>query len=211
MKFTICLSLLLTGLQVHCHCVPGHHEVLEHKGDKNPPKSQQQPPAEGRGTQITSYKKIVEKTNAKFAFRLYKLITSDPAPKNVFFSPPSISTAFAMLTLGSKAETDHQIFRGPSFNLSDIEEKPSNVTQLNTGNALFIEESLKLLPTFLNNLKTLYKAIGFSTDFKNSASAENEINNYVKKKTNGKISHAVEGLDQRTVMVVLNYISFQGK
>ncbi|XP_015271005.1 PREDICTED: alpha-1-antitrypsin-like [Gekko japonicus] len=225
MKFTLCLSLLLTGLlQVHCHHVPGHHEEQEHNGDQNPLDHQHHPLEEGQGTEMTSYKKIV-KTNAEFAFRLYKIITSDPAPKNVFFSPLSISTAFAMLTLGAKAETHHQIFNGLGFNLSDIEEnvihggfkqiihtinQPSNVTQLNIGNALFIEKSLKVLPTFLNNLKTLYAAEGFSTNFKNSTSAENEINNYVKNKTNGKISQAVEELDESTVMIVLNYITFKG-
>nr|XP_056707809.1 uncharacterized protein LOC130479427 [Euleptes europaea] len=223
MMFILCLSLLLTGLQVHCHHVPGHHEEQEHSGDKNPLEHQHQPPAEGQGTEATVYDKIVVE-NAEFAFRLYKLIASDPHPQNVFFSPLSISTAFAMLTMGAKAETHRQIFNGLGFNLSDTEEneihrgfnllirtlnQPNNVTQTSIGNALFVEESSQLLPEFLNNVKTLYKAEAISTCFKNSAAAKNEINEYVKNKTNGKITQVIQGLDPNTVMVLLNYIFFK--
>ncbi|XP_015267758.1 PREDICTED: alpha-1-antichymotrypsin-like, partial [Gekko japonicus] len=225
MKFTLCLSLLLTGLlQVHCHHVPGHHE--EHNGDQNPPKPQPQPPAEGRGTETTRYQKIAQ-INSDFAFRLYKLIASDPAHQNIFFSPLSISTALALLALGAKAETHHQIINGLGFNLSDTEEneihgafklivhtlnQPNNKTQVNMGNALFIEESMPLLPTFLNDVQTLYEAEGVPTNFKNcaaAAAAADEINDYVKNKTNGKITQAVEGLDKDTLMVLVNYIFFK--
>nr|XP_056707397.1 plasma serine protease inhibitor-like [Euleptes europaea] len=223
MMFILCLSILLSGLQVHCHHVPEQHKEQEHSGGKNRLEHQYQPPAEGQGTEATGYDKIVEE-NAEFAFRLYKLMASDTPPQNVFFSPLSISTAFAMLAMGAKAETHRQIFNGLGFNLSDTEEneihrgfnllirtlnQPNNVTQTNIGNALFVEESSQLLPEFLNNVKTLYEAEAISTCFKNSAAAENEINEYVKDKTNGKITQAIQGLDPSTVMVLLNYIFFK--
>ncbi|XP_077179684.1 kallistatin-like [Paroedura picta] len=222
MKFTLCLSLLLTGLQVHCHHVPGHHEELEHNGEPNPPEPQQQPLEEGQGTEPTRLK--ISKINADFLFRLYNLITSDPVPKNVFFSPLSITTAFALLTLGAKNETHHQIFNGLGFSLSDIEEseihgafkriihtlnQPNNVTQMNIGNALFMEETLPLQPKFQNDVITFYEAEGIPTNFKNSTAAEDDINNHVKNKTNGKITEAVQGLDPNTLMVLVNYVYFK--
>ncbi|XP_054827359.1 alpha-1-antitrypsin-like [Eublepharis macularius] len=222
MKFSLCLCLLLIGLQVHCHHVPGHSDEQEGNGEEHPLEHQHHPLA-GQEIEPSSYKKIVD-SNAEFLFRLYKHITSDSATQNIFFSPLCISTCFAMLTLGAKDETHHQIFHGLGFNLSDIQEneihagfnrivrtlnQPNNVTQMTLGNALFIEESSKPLPKFLNDVKTLYEAETFSTSFKNSKAAEYEINDYVKNKTNGKISHAVNNLDPHTVMVLLNYIFFK--
>ncbi|XP_060118312.1 uncharacterized protein LOC132589564 [Heteronotia binoei] len=224
MKFILCLSLLLTGLQVHCHHIPGHHEEQEHNGDESPPEPQQQPPAQEHGTESIGQKILT--INNDFALRLYKRIASDPASQNIFISPLSISTAFVLLTLGAKGETHHQIFNGLGFNLSDPEEneihgafnrivhtlnQPNNVTQMNIGNALFIEESLSLQPKFHNDVKTFYEAEGFLTNFKNSTAAENKINDYVKNKTNGKITQAVQDLDADILMVLLNYISFKGR
>ncbi|KAL8169002.1 UNVERIFIED_CONTAM: hypothetical protein K2H54_031171 [Gekko kuhli] len=224
MKFTLCLSLLLTGLlQVHCHHVPGHHEEQEHNGDQNPPQAQPQPPAEGQGTETTGYQKIAWKNN-DFALRLYKLIASDPASQNVFFSPLSISTAVSLLALGAKAETHRQIFNGIGFNLSDTEDseihgafklivhmlnQPNNITEVNMGNALFIEASVPLLPKFQNDVQTLYEAEGFPANFKNPAAAAAEINDYVKNKTNGKITQAIKDLDTDTLMVLINHIFFK--
>uniref|UniRef100_A0ACB8G594 Uncharacterized protein n=1 Tax=Sphaerodactylus townsendi TaxID=933632 RepID=A0ACB8G594_9SAUR len=222
MKFILCF-LLLTGLQGLCHQLPGHHEEQEQSGDKNPPEPQHQPPAERQETETTSFKKIVI-PNAEYAFRLYKLIASDPSPQNVIFSPLSISTAFAMLMLGAKNETHRQLFNGLAFDLSDAEEneihgafnqvihtlnQPNNITKMDIGNALFIEESWKLDPKFLNNVKTLYEADCLPTCFRNTTAAENKINDYVKNKTNGKIPQAIQGLDESTAMVLLNYIFFK--
>uniref|UniRef100_A0ACB8G5D4 Uncharacterized protein n=1 Tax=Sphaerodactylus townsendi TaxID=933632 RepID=A0ACB8G5D4_9SAUR len=181
---------------------------------------QHQPPAEGQGTEPKHFKKIVI-LNAEFAFRLYKLIASDPSLQNVIFSPLGISSVFSMLMLGAKNETHRQLFNGLAFNLSDAEEneihgafnqvihtlnQPNNITQMNIGNALFIEESLQLEPKFLNNVKTLYEADGLPISFRNTTAAENKINDYVKNKTNGKIPQAIQGLDENDVMVLLDYV-----
>ncbi|XP_063146348.1 alpha-1-antitrypsin-like [Candoia aspera] len=211
--------LLLISLQVCCHQFPeypGHDHV--HK-DKNPHKRQDLPLAE-EGQKYLNYHKIVS-SNAEFAFRFYQQIASDVAAKNIFFSPFSITTAFALLTLGAKSETKDQIHKALAFNLSDIEEReihegfqqlihvlshPRNKAQVYIGNALFIEESLKFLPKFLENAKTLYEAEGFSVDFSVPRLVKKQINDYVRNKTYGKIAHAVENLEPTTVMVLVNHI-----
>lgn len=217
MKPIIFFSLLLIGLQVHGDHTPEHHDGKDDHGGHNQP--------EEHGNKTTACHKIA-RSNADFAFRFFKHVTSDGAPKNVLYSPSSISTAFALLTLGAQSETKSQIHKGLAFNLTEIEEKdihegfhhlihtlnrPNNKAQVNTGNALFIEESRKLLPKFLEDTKAFYEADGFSANFKNPSEAEKQINLYVQNKTHGKITDAVKDLDTRTILVIINYIFFKGK
>uniref|UniRef100_A0A8C3SHW8 Serpin domain-containing protein n=1 Tax=Chelydra serpentina TaxID=8475 RepID=A0A8C3SHW8_CHESE len=169
---------------------------------------------------------LLAPSNADFAFRFYKQIKLEAADKNVFFSPLSISTAFAMLSLGAKSTTLSQILQGLSFNLTEIEEReihegfhhlihmlnrPDSEIQVNIGNALFIDDQLKLLQKFLEDAKTLYESEAFLSNFQNSAEAEKQINDYIENKTHGKIANLVKDLDPFTVMVLVNYIFFKGK
>uniref|UniRef100_A0A8D0HNM9 Serpin domain-containing protein n=1 Tax=Sphenodon punctatus TaxID=8508 RepID=A0A8D0HNM9_SPHPU len=165
-------------------------------------------------------------SNADFAFRFYKQIAAEAPAKNVFFSPVSISTAFAMLTLGAKSTTQSQIYEGLAFNLTEIEEQEihegfrhfiqmfslsDREILLNMGNALFIDEKLKPIPKFLDDIKSFYASEGFSSNFTDSAEAEKQINDYIKKKTKGEIVDLVKNLGPDTVMVLVNYILLKGK
>ncbi|XP_026535161.1 alpha-1-antitrypsin-like [Notechis scutatus] len=214
--------LLLISLQVCCHQFPEYPDHDHVHKDKNPHKHHELPLAE-EGQKYLNYHKIVS-SNSEFAFRFYKEIASDATGKNIFFSPFSISTAFALLTLGAISETKNQIHKTLAFNLSDIEERkihegfqhlinglshPSSKAQLNIGNALFIEKSLKLLAKFLEDAKMFYEAEGFSTNFSVPRLVKKQINDYVGNKTHGKIPHAIEHLDPDTVMVLVNYIFFK--
>ncbi|XP_034274295.1 alpha-1-antitrypsin-like [Pantherophis guttatus] len=214
--------LLLISLQVCCHQFPEYPDHDHVHKDKNLHRHHELPLAE-EGEKYLNYHKIVS-SNSEFAFRFYQEIASDAADKNIFFSPFSILTAFALLTLGAKSETKNQIHKTLAFNLSDIEEREihegfqqlihglshtSHKVQLNIGNVLFIEESLKLLATFLEDAKTFYKAEGFSTNFSVPRLVKKQINDYVRNKTHGKIPHAVEHLEPGTVMVLVNYIFFK--
>ncbi|XP_038261840.1 alpha-1-antitrypsin-like [Dermochelys coriacea] len=224
MKSIFCLSVLLAGLPavVQPNHVPGHHNDEDGQTDYNP--QQHLSPVGGNGVTEKMTFLQVAPSNADFAFRFYKQIKSDAADKNVFFSPLSISTAFAMLTLGAKSTTLSQILQGLSFNLTEIEEReihegfrhlihmlnrPDSEIQLNMGNALFIDDQLKLLEKFLEDVKSLYESETFPTNFQNSAEAEKQINDYIENKTHGKIANLVKDLDPLTVMVLVNYIFFK--
>ncbi|XP_062974059.1 alpha-1-antitrypsin-like [Elgaria multicarinata webbii] len=221
MKYIYFFTLLIV-IQVYSHHVPGHHNEPENDKDKIIFEDQLPFLEEEHRNKARGYDMIAP-YNANFAFSFYRQIVSAAKGKNVLFSPPSISTAFALLTLGAKSETQSQIYKGLAFNLSVIEEneihksfhqliqvlnQPSNKAHVSLGNALFIMESLKILPKFLDNAKTLYEAEAFSCNFNDSAAAEKQINDYVQNKTHGKIARAVEGLDPSTVMVVVSYIFF---
>uniref|UniRef100_A0A452J606 Serpin domain-containing protein n=1 Tax=Gopherus agassizii TaxID=38772 RepID=A0A452J606_9SAUR len=170
-----------------------------------------------------AYSKIAP-SNADFAFAFYKQVTSDAVEKNIFFSPLSISTALSMVALGAKSTTLTQILEGLTFNLTEIEEKeihegfrdlihwlnnPDSEVQLNLGNALFVDEKLILLQKFLEDIKSLYEAEAFHSNFQNSPETEKQINDYIKKKTHGKIANLVQGLDPFALMVLVNYVYFK--
>uniref|UniRef100_A0A8C4VJ21 Alpha-1-antitrypsin-like n=1 Tax=Gopherus evgoodei TaxID=1825980 RepID=A0A8C4VJ21_9SAUR len=226
MKSILCLCVLLAGLHavVLSHNVPDYHSDQDGQTDINLP---QQLTSVGGNvvTENTTFLKLAP-SNADFAFRFYKQIKSEAADKNIFFSPLSISTAFAMLSLGAKSTTLSQIHKGLSFNLTEIEEReihedfhhlihmlnrPDSEIQLNMGNALFIHHQLKVLDKFLEDVKTLYESEALLSNFQNSTVAEKQINDYIENKTHGKIANLVKDLDPLTVMVLVNYIFFKGK
>ncbi|NXO81951.1 AACT protein, partial [Sitta europaea] len=162
---------------------------------------------------------------ADFVFRFYKQASSKEADKNVFFSPMSISTAFAMLAVGAKSTTLSQIFEGLGFDnltethIYDIHESfhkvlsvlncaDINIT-LNIGNALFIATGYEPQESFLQNTKEFYNADHFSSDFHKPEETAKQINKHVEEKTKGKIPELVGHLDPSTVLVLVNYIYFK--
>uniref|UniRef100_A0ACB8G6I0 Uncharacterized protein n=2 Tax=Sphaerodactylus townsendi TaxID=933632 RepID=A0ACB8G6I0_9SAUR len=130
-----------------------------------------------------------------------------------------------MLSLGAKSETQSQIYKGLAFNLSEIEQNEIQKgfcqlihrlnsrnlkTHVKTGSALFLDKSLEVLPTFLEDVRHLYDAEDFSIDFLNNTGAKQHINDYVKNKTNGTIINSVKYLSKNTRMILVNYILFKG-
>ncbi|NXP84357.1 A1AT protein, partial [Passerina amoena] len=164
-------------------------------------------------------------SNADFAFKLYKQIRDELGDGNIFFSPLSISTAFAMLTLGARSNTLRELQKGLSFNLTQMEEQeiheafqrilqllndPHREDQLNMGNALFVDNQVELLQNFLDRATNFYYAEPVPSSFQNLTQAIKEINTYVETKTQGKIVDLVKSLDSETVTVLINYIFFRG-
>ena len=163
---------------------------------------------------------------ADFAFTVYRQVAHESNATNIFFSPVSIATAFAMLSLGTKGDTHTEILEGLDFNLTarteaEIHEgfqhllhtlnQPDNQLQLTTGNGLFINESAKLVSKFLEDVKNLYHSEAFSINFRDAEEAKKKINDYVEKGSQGKIVDLVDDLDQDTVFALVNYIFFKGK
>lgn len=161
-----------------------------------------------------------------FAFSLYRELVHQSNTSNIFFSPMSIAMAFAMLSLGSKGDTHSQILEGLQFNLTQIPEadihkafhhllqtlnRPDNELQLNTGNGLFVNNTLKLVEKFLEEIKDHYHSEAVSVNFADSEEAKKVINAFVEKGTQGKIVDLVKDLDKDTVVALVNYIFFRGK
>lgn len=215
MKYLLCLCLLLAALCAVTHC---HHEDICHE-DNNTNLH------DGRQNLLAHYCDKQGSNYADFVFRFYKQAISKEADKNVFFSPMSISTAFAMLAVGAKSTTLSQIFEGLGFDgltethIQDIHESfhkvlavlnctDVNIT-LNIGNALFTAIGYEPQETFLQNTKQFYDAELLSSDFLKPEEAKKQINKYVEEKTKGKIPQLIGRLDPATVLVLINYIYFK--
>ncbi|NXI69315.1 A1AT protein, partial [Anseranas semipalmata] len=164
-------------------------------------------------------------SNADFAFRFYKQVTEEGGNKNIFFSPLSLSTAFAMLSLGARSNTLSQLHKCLAFNLTEMEEQeihegfqhllqllnnPHREVQLNMGNALFIDGRLKLHQKFLDDVTNFYHSEAISSNFQNSEKVVKEINDYIKTKTHGKFVDLLQSLDADALMVLINYVYFKG-
>ncbi|XP_032996415.1 alpha-1-antiproteinase-like [Lacerta agilis] len=200
MQSAICLCLILASLS------NGHHLG----------------PDEQNSTQLATrlYPNV-----GRFAIKFMSLASSASPDKNIFFSPLSIVSTFSIVSLGAKSATRTQILEGLCFNLTEIPEKEihqalhndfSTLTrsdsgyQLELGDALFLREGLEALPTFLDDVKAFYAVEVLPTKFQEPKEAEKQINDYIEKKTHGKISEIVKGLDPDTSLAVANYIFFKG-
>lgn len=217
MKYLLCLCLLLAVL---CAITLCRHEDICHEVSNTNLR-------DGAENLLTHNCSKQGSNYADFVFRFYKQAISKEADKNVFFSPVSISTAFAMLAIGAKSTTLSQIFEGLGFDdlteirMHDIHKSfhkvlavlnctDVNIT-LNIGNALFTAIGYKPQETFLENTREFYDAEFFSSNFNKPEEAKKQINKYVEEKTKGKIPELIGHLDASTILVLVNYIYFKGK
>ncbi|XP_041070911.1 alpha-1-antitrypsin-like [Carcharodon carcharias] len=167
--------------------------------------------------------------NTDFALRLYRQIASQPSStaKNIFFSPVSISSSLAMLSLGAKHNTRDQLLRVLGYyNMSKndaaevhvafkylLQELTSEKCELHLtmGSSLHIQQGLNLQKKFLEDTRQFYNAEAIGVDFKAVDKAKKKINTYVRKQTNGKIQEFIKTLNRNTLMILLNYVLFKGK
>ncbi|XP_016341274.1 leukocyte elastase inhibitor-like [Sinocyclocheilus anshuiensis] len=175
--------------------------------------------------------------NTRFSLNLFKKISEGNASKNVFYSPISISSALAMVSLGAKENTAEQMFQVLSFTnppthcgtpvpnvsmdqihssfnklMSELN-KPGAPYVLSLANRLYGEQSYQFVEKFLNDAKKYYEARLEEVDFKkNSEAARVNINKWVEKKTQEKIKDLLppRGVDETTKLVLVNAIYFKG-
>lgn len=162
-------------------------------------------------------------TNVDFAFNLYQRRVAQNSDKNTLISPVSISMALAMMSLGTGGST--QPLQNMGFNLTEMPEatihqsfqdlnnflKQSDTgLEMRMGNAMFLPQNLKLKDSFLADSKHYYDAEALTIPFKDWTKASQQINKYVKNKTQGKIEHVVSDLDSPATLILVNYIFLKG-
>ncbi|XP_068407627.1 LOW QUALITY PROTEIN: alpha-1-antichymotrypsin [Eschrichtius robustus] len=210
----LALGLLVAGLCSSVHCLPG--------GGLDPEDVTAED--QHKGASVDDHTFVF--SNPDFAFSLYKQLALKTPNENVIFSPLSISMALAFLSLGACTPTLMEILEGLKFNLTKTPEteihqgfrhllqmlgRPSNQLQLSVGNAMFVQEQLKLLHKFREDAQALCASEAFSTDFRGSDTAKKLTNDYVRNKTQGKIVEFFKDLDKLTNIVLVNYIFFKAQ
>uniref|UniRef100_A0A8C9DY15 Serpin domain-containing protein n=1 Tax=Phocoena sinus TaxID=42100 RepID=A0A8C9DY15_PHOSS len=209
----LALGLLVAGLCSSVHCLPG--------GGLDP--EDVTPEDQHKGAPVDDHTFV--SSNTDFAFSLYKQLALKTSNENVIFSPLSVSMALAFLSLGARGPTLTETLEGLKFNLTETPEteihqgfqhlvqtlgRPSDQLQLSLGNAVFVQEQLKLLDKFREDAQALCASESFSTDFRDSDTAKKLINDYVWNKTQGKIVELFKNVSQSTVMVLVNCVYFKG-
>ncbi|XP_010337762.1 serpin A12 [Saimiri boliviensis] len=168
--------------------------------------------------------KKLTRQNMDFGFKLLKKLASNNPGRNILLSPLSISTAFSMLCLGAQDSTLDEIKTG--FNFRNMPEKDLHegfhyiIRELNQntqdlkvsiGNTMFIDQRLQPQSKFLEDAENFYSAETIRTNFQNLENTQKQINDFISQKTHGKINNLIKTIDPGTVMLLTNYIFFQGK
>ncbi|XP_053102005.1 serpin B6-like isoform X1 [Hemicordylus capensis] len=162
--------------------------------------------------------------NTAFAFNLYKALSKENNTDNLFFSPLSISSALAMVSMGAKGNTaaqmskvlvmtgDEKMHSESAKVISEIN-KPGTKYLLSLANRLFGESSYDFLAPFTDSCQKFYHADLEKLNFVTKAEdSRKHINGWVEEKTAGKIQNLlapgiVNGL---TKLVLVNAIYFKG-
>ncbi|MGM0882356.1 MAG: serpin family protein [Bacillota bacterium] len=183
-------------------------------------------PAPTTPTYITNDvdERIVQANN-KFGLMLYQeLLKSEKRNGNKVISPLSIETALVMTYNGVDAETKkamEDVLRIKGLTLQDINmgnevlkyvlEHADPSVVLSIANSLWAKEGKEFHKTFLENNRTYYDAEVTSLDL-TAPGTPDQINKWVREKTNGKIEKIVEGpIDPLTVLFLINAIYFKGE
>ncbi|KAF3690545.1 Antithrombin-III [Channa argus] len=174
----------------------------------------------------------LSKANSRFALSLYKQLSSTKPPEsNIFMSPISISTAFAMTKLGACNQTLEEIMKVFEFDTTKektsdqvhfffaklncrLYRKKDTTTELISANRLFGDKSLAFNETYQNISETVYGAKLLPLNFKEDPdTARVIINDWIANKTKNLIRDTLpEGaLDSATVLVLVNAIYFKGQ
>ncbi|XP_063079388.1 alpha-1-antitrypsin homolog [Engraulis encrasicolus] len=195
------------------HTADHHHHY--HHGPDEP-----HPPHEGE------HPNTLSRSNAEFAFALYKKLSAMPEyqSKNIFFSPFSISTALSMLALGAKGETFSQLYdalgyagmtpesvNGVYEHILHMLDHNEDFMQLDVSNGLAVMDGAKLVDKFLTDAKHYYDSEAFSVDFSKPDVAKEEINKYIAKHTNNTITDMVKEVDPATLVMLINCVYFKGE
>ncbi|KAM6171910.1 plasma serine protease inhibitor-like [Erethizon dorsatum] len=167
-----------------------------------------------------------EPSSRDFAFELYRALASTSPGQNVVFSPLSVSTILAILSMGAKGNTQAQILRALGFDpqrqvMTEFHysfqrlllglTQHRNGFELNLGNTLFIDKGLVIDNVFRLAVMATYLADTYSTNFGDPAAAQKQINDYLARQTQGKIVDLIQNLDSTDIMVMVNYVFFKAK
>ncbi|NXR54788.1 ANT3 protein, partial [Hippolais icterina] len=163
----------------------------------------------------------LSKANSRFAVVFYKyLADSKDNGENIFMSPLSISTAFAMTKLGACGSTLQQLMEVSrdssafSCSRSERQERSNDYSlKLVSANRLFGEKSLIFNETYQNISEIVYGAKLWPLNFKEKPELSRQIiNEWVANKTERRITEVIPegGIDDLTVLVLVNSIYFKG-
>jgi serpin B len=161
--------------------------------------------------------------NTDFAFALYDELKAEPG--NLWFSPFSITTAFAQSWAGARGTTADEIADAFGFDAASADTVHASLNALDAqldvrdevitaqiSNALWTAPSFTPLPSFLDLLALNYGAGVGVVDFSQPARASEQINTWVSEQTHGKVTDLLtpSALPPQTRLVLTNTVYLRG-
>ena len=173
------------------------------------------------GPGLSAQGEVLVESNTQFALDFHRhLSANNDGNANIFFSPFSISTAFAIAQEGARGDTAAEIREVFGFPEEDISGDfralrrifdRGNGYQLNTANGLWLQEDHPFLEEYRDTAAEDYGARLEEVNFKSNASAVvKEINDWVSDATEGKIARIVNNLSPEARLAIANAIYFKG-
>ena len=174
-------------------------------------------------SKASSVDKSIVSSNTDFAVKLLRELQHEQGGKNIFISPLSVSIALAMTYDGANSSTRQSMasvlgFTGMSdeavnTGFSQLIESLLNVDKdvsLNIGDSVWIRSDFAPIvkQNFTTTLSKYFRSEAYTKPF--DASTVNEVNSWVDKATNGKISKLIDQIDSSNVMFIINAIYFKG-
>lgn len=191
--------------------IPSKQEYQTYKFNNNP-----EPLGKNAG-------QIANKNN-QFAFKFLSqsLKTKD---ENILISPLSMSIAWAMLQNGANSQTFEEIATALGFENFSSEEinnffnyliasmqTEDKTVLVNLANAIWYNKDIEVYDSFLKILNIRYDACVVAGDFVNNApKCVEDINNWCKKQTNGKITDIIEEITPNHILLLLNAVYYNAK
>ena len=207
MSVILCLSVLATGVMSLSGCETKVQATNLMKGVTAKTVS-------GKAADDT-----FKNSSADFAIKLFQKTRDDN--KNSLISPLSVMLALSMTANGAKGETLAQMesLLGGDIPMETLNEYlysyiktlPSEKTaKLNIANSIwFRDNGFKAEKSFLQKNADYYGAAAYKSVF--NEKTLRDINNWVKKNTDGKIEKIIDNIDSDSVMYLINTVLFDAE
>lgn len=219
-KFTFAAVTLLIFCAIFAGCTGVSDPDNKDSGDKTPDKTH------GAELNSTESEKAVASANTNFAFSLYDAISKETeVDSNIFYSPYSISSAFALVYEGAKENTADEIssvfyfpksidiLRQGFRDLNTAINEENSAYDLSVANALWAEKTYPFLDSYMKTAEEYYSAETKNLNFiEKPEDSRLEINKWTEVKTNEKIKDLIpQGMiDSMTRLVITNAVYFKG-
>jgi serine protease inhibitor len=181
-------------------------------------------PGTGKPLDLPAGSQAIITAGNQFAFDFFgTVLQTDTLTPNKLISPFSIDMALSMLYNGSANATKDSIAKTLDLTgiplgqvnavskalIGQMPTEDSKVT-LSIANSLWYQQNgPQPLPSFEDSIKNAYNGYLQALDFANPASV-GQINSWVARNTNNKITSILDHLDPAEVMILVNAIYFNG-
>ncbi len=166
--------------------------------------------------------KVVSAANG-LGLRLFAELTRDSAGENVFFSPSSVATGMTMAYNGAAGHTQATMAKALGLDgipLDEVNQAYERIQahlaathpRIRVANAhgLWVDEQARLVPAFGRRMEDSFGAKAEALDLQ-FPGAVDQINAWVKTKTNGRIDGVLDRLGRYDRLVLADAITFNGK